>query len=331
MKSVPVYLIPTTLLAACGSGGGVNSTPTPLPPPPPTVTYDSFNALPTQTFQASGVDLTVQETRQGNQAPVGSTPTVRQQPYGGNLSISYNAANGSYTVFDPTINSTFAAGDLITNFVDPSVKGYEKRTGSINANSTQEFLVVYRSGESTPPLPLSYASYFTYQRTNNVVTGDNNPLTNSERLTMYGVFGFETLTSDMPRTGNATIYRTYGIGELQLPPGVDGASAAGSRNVLSGFQASFDVNFLSGAINTNMTFQNWNIGNVSQQVQFFGSGAITSSSNRFTGIFAPNSTGYSGTFDGAFFGPQAAEMGYRFFLSNPNGGKAIGAVLGKKF
>ena len=57
-----------------------------------------------------------------------------------------------------------------------------------------------------------------------------------------------------------------------------------------------------------------------------GSGAISSS--RFGGSLAGG--GYAGSFDGGFFGPQAAEMGLGYVLTGGDGTQIAGAGAGRK-
>ena len=65
---------------------------------------------------------------------------------------------------------------------------------------------------------------------------------------------------------------------------------------------------------------------------FTGTGTISSTGPGFTGTFsgtAYNAFPVSGLLSGAFFGPQAAEMGYGYTLS-AGGFSAVGAVAGAK-
>ena len=66
---------------------------------------------------------------------------------------------------------------------------------------------------------------------------------------------------------------------------------------------------------------------------FEGAGTIAALGGGFDGTFTHRGTDadgnvYSGSFAGAFFGPQGQEMGYSFSLTG-NGGAAAGAVVGK--
>jgi hypothetical protein len=66
---------------------------------------------------------------------------------------------------------------------------------------------------------------------------------------------------------------------------------------------------------------------------FNGTGTIVALGGEFGGTLAHQGTDvdgnvYSGSFAGAFFGPQGQEVGYSFSLTGP-GGAAAGAVVGK--
>jgi hypothetical protein len=134
----------------------------------------------------------------------------------------------------------------------------------------------------------------------------------------------------MPVTGSAS-YQTM----------VDATMLEGGINfplveTLIGGTATFNANFGSGAITTNLSLNKLEGESIGT---FAGTGQIQST-NQFTGTFTSSTPFFSsGSFTGGFFGPAAAEMGYGFTIHkfNPAGGTVqpmhtyvTGVVVGKK-
>jgi len=132
------------------------------------------------------------------------------------------------------------------------------------------------------------------------------------------IFGFETPTNDMPVSG-AGVYST-----------AINASGWASGRLYSFFQdakATFDVNFGTGKISTNIFLVGID-SDRSSTFDFgviFGTGSIAGKGPGFSGIFDDG----KGVFQGAFFGPAAAEMGYHFVFRDDLL-DARGSVVGRK-
>jgi hypothetical protein len=127
----------------------------------------------------------------------------------------------------------------------------------------------------------------------------------------------------MPRTGKASYSTAVFASYTTLTPGGPITSVAGS--------ATFTADFGQGSVVTALTLPFAYTGSSSSTYK--GSGLI--SGNEFSGSFTssddPNFQ--SGKFDGGFFGPSAAEMGYAFTLLREGSIPpvyTIGVVLGTK-
>ncbi|PTS72375.1 hypothetical protein DBR17_19870, partial [Sphingomonas sp. HMWF008] len=138
------------------------------------------------------------------------------------------------------------------------------------------------------------------------------------------VGGAPTIASDMPKTGTAT-YAT-GVGGAAL---VNGSTI--SNTLTANSTATFSANFATGSITTALTLagplSNATSGPITNFGTFNGTGTIASGSPGFTGTIS--GTGASGVFAGAFFGPQAREMGYDWAITGSNF-NAVGTVTGVK-
>jgi hypothetical protein len=129
----------------------------------------------------------------------------------------------------------------------------------------------------------------------------------------------------MPRSGSASYQTAVTASTVNI--------TIASTETQIGGTATFNANFGTGAVNTDLTLQN--IG------AFTGTGTI--SGNLFAGAFSSSDPYFkSGDFSGGFFGPAAGEMGYTFALKtgseDPYGGASVapflswttGTVVGKK-
>jgi len=164
------------------------------------------------------------------------------------------------------------------------------------------------------------------------------PATAGDSYWGRGFTGYQTPPAGVPLSGTA-----HYAGGGSAPGGVFGdefsASNTGLVNATVTGQAGFDVNFSSGAVTgsfTNMTVgvagdgdpQPWN--NVAL------TGSLTGSAMRGTTMTtnAPTnglsmSSGASGTFVGALFGPNGQELGASWNLYDPSGGgKTAQGVVG---
>ncbi|HEY0412728.1 MAG TPA: transferrin-binding protein-like solute binding protein [Allosphingosinicella sp.] len=293
------------LLSACGGGGtsgGVGIIPAPPPPPPPAATYPSFAAL-TSSQQVALTGIAVGRTDRSGAG--GSTPgvnAIEARPYAnGSLSIAYDAATNSYTIRDGAASQAFAAADLRPDFAfnGPAFQNYARGVGS----ASEDYLSLYRPGGGGGDVALTYTTLAMWTR---LRFTDDGTTTTTRTDATWGVGGFETVASDMPRTGGASY-----AGPLRGQY-VNGTAV---ENVTG--QARLVADFAAASVRADLFLNR----SGASTLTVGGTGTIAAA--RFLGSLAGG--GYSGTFDGAFFGPRAAEMGLSFSLAG-SGAERIGGV-----
>lgn len=298
------------MLSACGGGGGGSAS---FIPPPPQST-ESFPLTKSASFETiAGIRS---YTVPGNRT-IGD---FRVAGRNSGVTISYDAAAGSYRISDAVASATF---DPTQRSTSDSFDIYTAATGT-----TADELRLYgnsRSGGSPAgaPISLSYLSFGSWSHDDS---------SSGEHRDSYFLFGYPTATSDMPKSGTAS-YSTFVTANIvNIVPGQGESSLTGS--------AAFTADFGVGTVSTSLTLPLTNFGSATST--YGGNGAI--SGNQFSGNFTTSDdpTFNSGAFAGGFFGPSAKEMGYTFAISrgaaDPYGGAAlqpplswiVGAVVGTK-
>jgi len=294
----PLSLSPLLLVAACGGGGG-GSEVVSTPPPPSYPKLADATASTTLATQAA----TYQFSRPGN----ASIPTLQSQA--SSMEISYDPTNQTYTLRGaPVIGST----TTITQSFGPSdaVSGLPGRYENITTTGSQTD--VRKLGTSLTP-SLTYTTYGSW------LVGSTTS-TDQTFATVYFTYGIPTKTSDMPKTGSAS-YTLQIAGEGSLP-------VLGSGTLTANFAAStVDVSLGLKAIETSRPGTTpYDLATVT------GSGTIGAAGSNpgFTSSLAGG--GYSGSLNGVFYGPQAAEVGGAFAITTSGGGMGpiAGVVVGKK-
>jgi hypothetical protein len=261
-----------------------------------------------QTLDALGARVESTVTRaDGTAAAVSGSST----PFGGGVSLSFDAATGGYTVQDAGGSATFLPATKNPTASDATVTVYNKATG----NRTDQ-LVLFNPGASNPKMALSYVSYGIWQQ----VTDNGATLGVAQQYLLYGI----RQAADAPSTGSAS-YTTLVDGLWANPDGV--YSLGGTSSFTADFAAK------TVATTLDLTGTHVSTGTEKSLGLFNGSGTIAALGGGFAGTFSHQGTDadanvYSGGFTGAFFGPQGQEMGYTFSLTGP-GGAAAGAVVGK--
>lgn len=246
-------------------------------------------------------------------APSGNASNIssRISNFGGGVTLSYDAANGSYTVSDGNSSRTFAASTLTTGSND-TVSIYKTATGP-----QTDQLALFKPGSGNSTLALTHVSYGAWQTINERTGG----IDFAQQYFVYGV----RQAANAPSTGFAT-YSTV----------VDGFwTTAAGLYALSG-TSTFVADFNAMTVGTTLDLTGTNALNSSTKRfgAFNGSGTIAATGGGFNGTLAHSGTDadgnvYNGTFNGAFFGPTGSEMGYTFRLTGNSGGAAVGAVVGK--
>jgi len=295
LRGIVVTVALPMLLSACGGGGGVASTPTTPPTPPaPPATYTKLADLTgSNTFNTAGVAWQASSSGISGQTLV---------PFGNAVTVNYDVNSGTYTINAPGgITGSFSPANADPLGTGGNVQAYVKNT----ATGQQRLRVTQ---PSVGGVPLSYMMLGTFLDGSAGV---------SRSWSVVG--GMPTLATDMPKTGSAT-YTTEG-GGVVLSSGVQ-------HNTTTASTASFSANFGTGALSTSVKLvaAPANGGAAVDFGTFNGTGTITSGTSAFTGAF----TGTTGPgFAGAFFGPQATEMGYTFNFKTDTI-EAFGGVVGKK-
>jgi len=299
-------------LPACGGGGGSHIEPTPPPPAAPS----SFPLNSSQTFQT----LAVTRALRGSGNTISGEVVLSNRP--SNITASYDAAAGTYTVTENVATATFSSANRTTSgFLDVYTKQGTGVTDELKLFGNA------RSGGSQvgAPFQLTYLSFGIWTHTD-TATGDVRK--------SHILFGYPTASGSMPVTGSATYQTMVNASMFE-----GGPSFPNTQSEVDG-TATFTANFGTGAIGTELSLAR-QAGGQSLGV-FTGTGTIQSG-NQFGGTFTSTAATFSnGTFMGGFFGPSAAEMGYNFsitkFNPDPFAGAAVapqqtyitGAVVGKK-
>ncbi len=285
-------------LAACG-GGGVNSTPTPSPPPtpapspPPTYsTVSEVMAAPgDKSFQTAGFSL------------IGKgDPTV--VPLGNQFKLEYIAASNSYRV-------TRAGSEPVS---------FDAASGSGSIGNSLEFETpggdkLYLLTPHINGVPLTYTRTLTFWKSGNQA---GVPDTN------LAVFGVLTKDGDLPKSGTAS----YAMA-------ISGAWTSQAIYLLDGeASGTFSADFSNGTVSTSIDLKGKLLGSGTLDTfgTIGGTGAIASIGSGFSGnLLGIGADGPEGTgiFSGAFFGPQAAEMGYAWYFGGTTWG-GQGYASGKK-
>ncbi|TZG26107.1 transferrin-binding protein-like solute binding protein [Sphingomonas montanisoli] len=281
-----------TLLAGCGGGGGGGLVST---PPPPATNYTTLaNATSSTTLSTKA---SVYEFERLNNA---SAPTIRSGAT--SIEVVYDSTTKTYTLRGtPMIGSTsrieqsFGPSDAAAGL--PS--GNYDKTAVANGNTQVSRLQV------GAPANLTYAGYGHWTVGSTVGV--------DQRFDdVYFTYGVATQTADMPKTGSATY--TLGVGG-------QGAAPLDGRGTLS-------ANFGAGTVNVSLETQFVYRANqtFSPFATLTGSGAI--SANGFSTQLSGN--GYTGSIDGLFYGPAAAEVGGALTIAKDGGVVAAGYLLGRK-
>ena len=283
-------------LAACGGGsgamgGGVVSTPPP--------TYSKLaNLSGNQTFQAATIHY----------FGPGQSSNFSSQKYGSGVTISYTASSDSYTLTAPDgttdIVSSSGSSPPVHVTPPPGTKIFYGPAGAFSIATP-----------SVNGVALSYVAIADWEHMQNAIQSE-----------YFGVYGVPTVASDMPKSGTATYQTSINGGVF---PGNVSPYSLQSQST-----ATFSANFANGTVATTLNLvgtasfspSNLNLGS------FSGTGTIDAGGPGFSGTLASaasNPYTGSGAFSGAFFGPQATEMGYAWYLSGGNF-TAQGTVVGKK-
>lgn len=288
-------LLALLLLAGCGGGSGtVESTP----PPPSYATLADATTTTTATLATTAATYQTSGT-------VSSAPVFNVGP--SNIEISYDPMSKTYRLRGtPVLGSTqqldqsFGPSDQ-----DPDIPGAYNKDTVVDGKSSFNRLSTGLSSQ------LTYVSYGAWS------VGDLQDGISHYSTGLF-TYGIPTVSSDMPRSGSAS-YTLKAFGSDPL--GIEGTGQLAA-------------NFGTSTIDMSLTLQRPDIGLATPPdthiATVTGSGTIGSTSGHPSFSSPLTGEGYTGSVNGLFYGPQAAEVGGAFTLENGQGAAISGVVLGGK-
>lgn len=318
-------------LAAC-SGGTPTPSPSPTPTPTPTgtptptpVTYATFPLTAATEFGTINAYTSYTGDPSGAGTLVLGTAGVEGPSTRFRLAVLADPTAATSTTAEVLRENTeetrFVAADLTAGTPPATtVMEYAFTQNGTTAGQTfrGEFLnnTVATKVTTDTQLALTRTSYSAYLRADSTA--------GAHRIT-YGVWGYPTVAADMPATGTAT-YTARVAGRIVT-------GGAGGTVLRANGTVTVTVNFATGSVTTTATVTTGPLGGAQTAYgTFTGTGAIAVGATTFTGNFNAASP-IPGNLAGAFFGPQAAELGISFAASGTVGGvdsRFIGVVVGKK-
>lgn len=285
---------------------GTSTVPPAAPEGPPITSQTPINTtlvapIQSETFSAIGGEMftNLSTANSRTQSAVARTEAP------GEITIAYNAASDTYTISDTYGSDTFAPDAF------RSTNGATK-TRTIASGVDGRSLILSVPGPANSRLALTYLSYGLWQTTRNSFATRAN-----DRSFIYGV---ETPPENLPRSG-AALYDGEVAGTW--------ASGNATYQLAGRSDGSILANFYTGEVRTRMSLagRDSTSGAVATLGSVDGYGSIASGTAHFTGTMTSADTGYSGNFQGAFYGPAYQEAGASFALAGQNGAGSVSGVL----
>lgn len=321
--------VATMALSSCGGGDDdATATPTPTatatPTPTSSPTYTAFPLSAATEFNTlnAATSYTGDPTAGAVTLGVAGTESLTTRV---RLATDSAIATGTYVVVENTEESRFTTTN-VTTAPTPAATEFVFRststaTGALAGNFSQlEFLnnTIPSQVTTDTGLAMTNVSYAAWWRGDSTV--------GAKRVT-YTVFGYNTVTTDMPTTGTVS-YASRVAGRLV---GVSGSATSVLK--VSG-TITTSINFATGLVNLSMALNTIPADGGAEVPYgtFTGQGAISVGNNQFTGSFTTGSP-LSGTFAGALYGSAAKEVGIVFAGSGTVGAadqRLVGVVIGKR-
>jgi hypothetical protein len=306
-------------LSLCACGGAGTSAPAPIAAPPPAPAPVVYSTLPLSQA-ATFSTITSRNVFTGEPGfgfvTFGAAGVSERTDA---VTIAYDPSTHSYTLTDGAIGQTLGPADRLV----PTGEVYTRTAGNTFDGLTIGGNVAGTS--ATAPIQLTYLSYGVWSHSQS---------SGGEKRRTWFLIGFPTVISDLPRTGSASYTSAVTAGGTMV--GVQG-NGAGTFELSVGGTATFEANFDTGAITTGLVLSHSDLGSEIPVGTFTGTGRIAAGTTQFLGQLTSGDSPFSGTFNGGFFGPQAQEMGYAFFLSGhrPDGiggtdWRINGTVVGRR-
>ncbi|KRC78883.1 hypothetical protein [Sphingomonas sp. Root241] len=314
----------TLALASCG-GNDPTPTPSPTPTPTPTPTasptYTAFPLAAAASFNTINASTSYTGDPAGA-VVLGAAATEVGLSSRVSLATSNAIATATYVINENGEESRFVNAN-VTVQPAPAVTEFVFRTtdaATAGKFSQLEFLnnTIPSQVTSNANLQLANLSYANWWR------GDST--TGAKRITT-SVFGYQTVLTDVPKTGTQA-YTSTVVGRLV---GVNGGVTTVAR---VGGTVTVSVNFSTGLVDLTLTLNQTPEGGGATTAYgtFTAQGAIPTGQNQFQGSFTGSAT-LSGTLTGGFFGSQGKEIGIAFAGAGTVGGgnqRLVGVVVGKK-
>ncbi|ATY32235.1 HupA family protein [Sphingomonas psychrotolerans] len=314
----------TFALASCSGSDDPTPTPSPTATPTPTPTASpTYTAFP---LAAAASFNTINASTSYTGDPAGAvTLGVATTEVGLSSRLSLATSNAiataTYVINENGEESRFVNAN-VTTAPAPGVTEFVFRTtdtATAGKFSQLEFLnnTIPSQVTSNTALQLTNLSYANWWR------GDST--TGAKRITT-SVFGYQTVLTDMPKTGTQA-YTSTVVGRLV---GVNGGVTTVAR---IGGTVTVSVNFSTGLVDIALTLDQTPQGGATTAYgTFTAQGGISTGQNQFQGSFTGSPT-LSGTLTGGFFGSQGKEIGIAFAANGTVGGgnqRLVGVIVGKK-
>jgi hypothetical protein len=301
-------------LLTCGCGGAGGGLVVGTPPPPSNPSYDSFVGLNKNvTLETTSTAISYKYNTISGIQPDSITRDAKGDYGEGGISISYDAPSKTYTIHDGTSAISYGPADRDAYAPGPSLTPFDTYVHRDATGSLVDTIQAYRAGSGNTQFPqLSYATFMVARReATTVVSGASNANINARVI--YAIGGFETVRSDLPKTGTAS-YTSF----------VTGTAIGPDRERSVDGTVSIMADFSNASVSTALALKSGGqgIGN------FNGVAPIDSATSRFKGDLSANGA-TQGSFSGSFFGPQAAEVGYTYRVQTSIG-TVDGGAVGKK-
>lgn len=329
---VIVLLGSACLLSACGggsssSGGAVASVPVaPAPVVDPSPPYDSFVNPVAKLFKSQIVE--VSSTTHADSYTINRNSSGRSVGYdNGGMTIDYRPDEGVYTVSDGNYSTNFTQADKAVDGTPSHPVNYTRYWKEVPSSivNRDAYDALYLYDKTNQKLSYANIAVWARTRTGTVTPDPSSGFTNIGRFT-YGIIGYETLASDMPRTGVAFYSVTAtGVhaqdGDRDLPTSDPNYGYSGIIQPAVSLQA----DFAAGTVTTRIHLNRY----ARPNPQLDGKGTIGAGTSRFAGVLTSSDPDLKGSFEGGFYGPKAAEIGFTFIATDSRG-VTVGAAAGKK-
>jgi hypothetical protein len=325
-QSLVALLLASIGLAGCGGGGGTAfSTDVPnrvasVPPPPPAPATPPFGT-PDSWYNTVGAGIDGQlSATTGSDGRIAVTGISATPPaFAPAMALHYVGPDRYELQWDMVATVSFGPADRVA-----SGGPFEVYRQTVAPNAARGTLEIARP----EALQLTYASLGNFAVAWGAPQGGT-----VEGSVGYFVAGSPTGSAQLPITGRA---RYAGSADGLWIDGATVRRLFGSTAVLEADFATGDVTSTLNLVGRADPFGNFTAAPATTLGIFVGTGrlaATTNSSFRYFNGFSGNYAavaGYSGTFNGHFFGPAANEAGFNFRLTGGPGQVVFGAAAGRQ-